>query len=43
MAVVDRISAREGRVKVRFSRIPAAPEWAMRREMTHYLKNAFHR
>lgn len=33
MAVVDRISAREGRGTVRLDRIPAAPKWAMRREM----------
>ncbi|HFH3244738.1 MULTISPECIES: DUF4113 domain-containing protein [Pseudomonadaceae] len=33
MAVIDRINAREGRGTVRLGRIPAAPEWAMRREM----------
>ena len=33
MAVVDRINAREGRGTVRLGRTPAAPEWAMRREM----------
>ncbi len=33
MAVVDRINAREGRGTVRLGRIPAAPEWAMKREM----------
>lgn len=43
MAVVDRISARESRGTVQFGRIPAAPEGAMRREMIHWLKNAFHR
>lgn len=33
MAVIDRINAREGRGTVRLGRIPAAPAWAMRREM----------
>ncbi|WP_417775284.1 translesion error-prone DNA polymerase V subunit UmuC [Stutzerimonas xanthomarina] len=33
MAVVDRINAREGRGSVRLGRIPAAPAWAMKREM----------
>jgi DNA polymerase V len=33
MAVIDRINACEGRGTVRLGRIPAAPEWAMRREM----------
>lgn len=33
MAVVDRINAREGRGTVRLGRIPAAPEWAMKRDM----------
>jgi DNA polymerase V len=33
MAVVDRINAREGRGAVRLGRIPAAPAWAMKREM----------
>jgi len=33
MAVVDRINAQEGRGTVRLGRIPAAPKWAMRREM----------
>ncbi|BAP77518.1 ultraviolet light resistance protein B,interruption-C [Pseudomonas sp. MT-1] len=33
MAVVDRINAQEGRGIVRLGRIPAAPKWAMRREM----------
>ncbi|WP_120993144.1 translesion error-prone DNA polymerase V subunit UmuC [Stutzerimonas urumqiensis] len=33
MAVVDRINAREGRGTVRLGRIPASPEWAMKREM----------
>ncbi len=33
MAVIDRINASEGRGTLRLGRIPAAPEWAMRREM----------
>ncbi|RRV18142.1 translesion error-prone DNA polymerase V subunit UmuC [Pseudomonas saudiphocaensis] len=33
MAVVDRINAREGKGAVRLGRIPATPEWAMKREM----------
>ncbi|WP_313127870.1 translesion error-prone DNA polymerase V subunit UmuC [Stutzerimonas nitrititolerans] len=33
MDVVDRINAQEGRGTVRLGRIPAAPKWAMRREM----------
>jgi DNA polymerase V len=33
MAVVDHINAREGRGAVRLGRIPAAPAWAMKREM----------
>lgn len=33
MEVVDQINKREGRGMVRIARIPAAPAWAMRREM----------
>ncbi|MGE6992890.1 translesion error-prone DNA polymerase V subunit UmuC [Pseudomonas sp. NPDC047961] len=33
MAVIDRINASEGSGTLRLGRIPAAPEWAMRREM----------
>lgn len=33
MAVVDQINQREGRGTVRIGRVPAAPAWAMRREM----------
>ena len=33
MAVVDRINAREGRGTVRLGRIPAAPEWEMKRDL----------
>lgn len=33
MAVVDQINARVGRGTVRLGRVPAAPEWAMKREM----------
>ncbi len=33
MAVVDQINRREGRDTVRIGRVPAAPVWAMRREM----------
>lgn len=33
MEVVDRINAREGRGTVRLGRIPAAPEWEMKRDL----------
>ncbi|TLX52828.1 DNA polymerase V subunit UmuC, partial [Stutzerimonas nosocomialis] len=38
MAVVDEINKREGRGTVRLGRVPAQPEWGMRRDMKspHY-------